>query len=137
MQIQVSVYIPSPQYFRDMGELGVWDTLGASEELDYSMPIFPKSLFAKPDNASSSTTEGFYWQVRAVSASEASILAVRAFPCVIFWDASKKIELGRMEGAPIERGTAANLLNNILPKSKKNGLWWLVLLGGFALKFVR
>ena len=51
MRILIDVYLPGLQNIRrDVPELGAWDTLGVSEELDFSLKQFPKTAFISAKN---------------------------------------------------------------------------------------
>ena len=140
MRILIDVYLSSLQNIRtDLPELGAWDTLGVSEELDFSLKQFPKTAFISAKSTSSkyaTTTDGAYsWRVQVPTAQQLAQLNIKALPTILFFDLDSQKYVARVEGTPQGRGVVAQLLRGIIqqndstmPKATQAGLWLLGLL---------
>ena len=117
MRIQIEVYLPHASYIRkDVPALGAWDSYGCAEELDYSLPKFAVSNFASPTKgvAAKSTANGYSWGVIVASLVDLAYLQVNQYPTILFYDVDAKKYVGKIEGAPKERGVVEAALKSIL-----------------------
>jgi hypothetical protein len=116
MKIWIQVYLPHASYLKDIG-LSMWDKLGVSEELDYSMTKFDKKLFYLPTPLNGaigeSTTEGYKWSYFIPTAEERTKLNLKTFPTILFYDVDQKKYVGKIEGTPQSRGVVETALKSI------------------------
>ena len=142
-KILVRVFIKDTSFFKTNVGLGSWDKYGAAEELDYSLPKFPKSKFVATFGGEvncKSTKDGYAWATKPigpVGSTEAAALGITAYPCIAFYDVDKKVYVGKLQGTPVVRGSVETYLKKNVFKddlSKKIG-WGVVAL--FAAFFVK
>ena len=141
MRILIDVYLPGLQNIRtDVPELGAWDTLGVSEELDYSLKQFPKTAFVSAKSTAGrygiSINGAYSWRVRIAPTTETAQLNIAVFPTILFFDLDTQKYVAKLEGTPQVRGIVAQLLRGVfasspsVPQSTATSaaLWFLALL---------
>ena len=141
MRLLIQVFIPNAASIRtDLAELGAWDRYGISEELDYSLPQFPKENFVNVvtgNKGAAKSVNGLYsWRVAVPTAQQVAQLNLTALPSVLFFDLDSQKYVARIDGTPQGRGVIADLLRGVISsgttgpgvKPQQAALWLLALL---------
>jgi hypothetical protein len=116
MKLAIQVFLPHTSYIKQDATLGAWDTYGVSEEMDYSLPKFPKNTFITPNTGiiGHSTTSGYSWLVIVPTTEQRSLLKIKTFPTILFYDADSQKYVASIEGTPQGRGIVQNTINAII-----------------------
>lgn len=142
MRLLIDVYLQSQTQIRtDVPALGAWDTEGVSEELDFSLPQFPKANFISAKSTAGKygvSVDGAYsWRVQVPNAAQIAQLNLTQFPSVFFFDLDAQKYVAKIEGTPQGRGVIADLLRGVFtgankpvtaPGAIEASLWILALL---------
>jgi len=118
MRLLIDVYLQSQTQIRtDVPALGAWDTEGVSEELDFSLPQFPKANFISAKSTAGKygvSVDGAYsWRVQVPNAAQIAQLNLTQFPAVFFFDLDAQKYVAKIEGTPQGRGVIADLLRKV------------------------
>jgi len=140
MRLLIQVFLPSNMDIRkDLPALGAWDRYGISEELDYSLPQFPRENFINVtgNTGAAKSVNGLYsWRVSVPTADQVAQLNLTTLPSVLFFDIDQNKYVARLDGTPQGRGVIADLLRGVFSPGTTGpgisvqtaGLWVLALL---------